>query len=138
MMRDWRRVGAIVFAVLAVVELGDFSGLVPGYFSPVSYADLTGLSTGAQLVRLTILTLLSVGIVAVSGATALGLYRLAGWTQRSAQITAALLSLYGLYQIVSALVQLGKNQTGIALVGAVYILIGLAAVWLERKASRAD
>ena len=137
-MKGWRLVGVLAFAVCAVLELGDFSGLVPGFFSPVSYADLTGLRAEAQIVRLIILSGLAAGIVIASGATGLGLFRYAGWTQRTAQITAVLFGLDGLYQIVSGLAQLTKNQSGVASAGAVYILIGLAALGVERKARRAD
>lgn len=137
-MRSWRRVGALAFAVFAVLEMGDFAGLVPRLFSPVSSADLTGLRVEAQMVRLGILAVLAAGIVIAGGVTALGLFRYAGWTQHAAWLTAGLFACYGLYQIVSALTELTKRQTGVAIAGAVYVLLGLAALWLERKASRAD
>jgi hypothetical protein len=134
-MQNWRLAGAITFAVFALMELGDFAGLIPGFGSPASYADLTGISPREQMVRLTILSVLAVGIGVASSVTALGLFRLTRWTQLTARVTAALFIVYGVYQIVTAMVQLGKNQVGVAIAGVIYILIGIAAVWIERRAS---
>jgi hypothetical protein len=137
-LTGWRLGGVIAFALFSLIELGDFAGLVPGFSNPQSYADLIGISPRAETVRLIILSVLSLGIVFSSDLVIVGLIRRLAWTENAARAVGGLFVLYGVYQIVSANVQLTKNQTGVMIAGLVYALIGVLAVWIGARASRAD
>jgi hypothetical protein len=136
-LTGWRLGGVIAFALFSLMELGDFAGLVPGFSNPQAYADLIGISAQAETVRLVILSVLSLGIVFSSDLVIVGLIRRFAWTQNAARSVGAIFVLYGVYQIVSANVQLTKNQTGVMIAGLVYALIGVFAVWIGARASRA-
>jgi hypothetical protein len=137
-LTGWRLGGVIAFALFSLMELGDFAGLVPGFSSPQTYADLIGISPQAETVRLVILSVLSLAIVFSSDLVIVGLIRRFAWTENAARAVGAIFVLYGLYQIVSANVQLTKNQTGVMIAGLVYALIGALAVWVGARASQAD
>ncbi len=135
-MKDWRLVGVIVFALFALMELGDFAGLLSGFSEPgrSQYAALIGISPEAEGVRLVILSALSLGIVVSASAVVIGLLHRTNWAARASLIIAILFWLYGGYQIISTITQLEKNQMGVAIAGGVYICIGVLAAWLGRKA----
>jgi hypothetical protein len=137
-LTGWRLGGVIAFALFSLMELGDFAGLVPGFSSPQTYADLIGISPQAETVRLIILSVLSLGIVFSSDLVIVGLIRRFAWTENAARAVGAIFVLYGVYQVVSANVQLTKNQTGVTVAGLVYALIGVLVVWIGARASRAD
>ena len=138
-MKGWRLIGLIVFILFALMELGDFAGLLPGFSEPgrSSYAALIGITPAAEGVRLMILSVLALGIAISAALVVLGLVRRSSWAARVVVITAALFALYGLYQVVSAATQLGKNQMGVVVAGVVYASIGALAAWLGRKAANA-
>jgi hypothetical protein len=136
-LNGWRLGGMIAFALFSLMELGDFAGLVPGFSNSQTYADLIGISTQAETVRLVILSVLSLAIVFSSDLVIVGLLRRFAWTENAARAVGGLFVLYGVYQIVSANVQLTKNQTGVMVAGLVYALIGLLVVWIGARASRA-
>jgi hypothetical protein len=137
-LTGWRLGGVIAFALFSLMELGDFAGLVPGFSNPQTYADLIGISPQAETVRLAILSVLSLAIVFSSDLVIVGLLRRFAWTELASRAVGALFILYGLYQIVSANLQLTKNQTGVMIAGLVYALIGVLTVWIGARASRAD
>lgn len=137
-LSGWRLGGVIAFALFSLLELGDFAGLVPGFSNPQTYADLIGISPQAETVRLVILSILSLAIVFSSDLVIVGLLRRFAWTEWASRAVGALFVLYGAYQIVSANVQLTKNQTGVMIAGLVYAVIGVFAVWIAARASRAD
>ena len=86
--------------------------------------------------RLVILSVLSLAIVFSSDLVIVGLLRRFAWTENAARAVGAIFVLYGGYQVVSANVQLTKNQTGVMVAGLVYVLIGALAVWIGARASR--
>ena len=135
-LTGWRLGGVIAFALFSLMELGDFAGLVPGFSNPQRYADLIGISAQAETVRLVILSVLSLAIVFSSDLVIVGLLRRFAWTENAARAVGAIFVLYGAYQVVSANVQLTKNQTGVMVAGLVYALIGALAVWIGARASR--
>jgi hypothetical protein len=137
-LTGWRLGGVVAFALFSLMELGDFAGLVPGFSNPQTYADLIGISPQAETVRLAILSVLSLAIVFSSDLVIVGLLRRFAWTELASRAVGALFILYGLYQIVSANLQLTKNQTGVMIAGLVYALIGVLTVWIGARASRAD
>ena len=137
-LTGWRLGGVIAFALFSLMELGDFAGLVPGFSNPQSYADLIGISAQAETVRLVILSVLSLSIVFSSDLVIVGLIRRFAWTQNAARAVGGLFVLYGVYQVVSANVQLTKNQTGVTIAGLVYAVIGVIAVWIGIRATQAD
>jgi hypothetical protein len=137
-LTGWRLGGVIVFALFSLMEIGDFAGLVPGFSNPQDYADRVGISPQAETVRLVILSVLSLAIVFSSDLVIVGLLRRLAWTENAARAVGGLFVLYGVYQVVSANVQLTKNQTGVMIAGLVYALIGVLAVWIGARASRAD
>jgi hypothetical protein len=136
-MKGWRLAGVIVFALFALMELGDFAGLLPGFSEPgrSQYAALLGISSQAEGLRLGILSVLSLGIVISAIAVVLGLLRRTRWTARAILLTAGLFWVYGGYQLGVAATQLSKNQEGVAIAGGVYFCIGVLAAWLGRKAA---
>jgi hypothetical protein len=135
-LTGWRLGGVIAFALFSLMELGDFAGLVPGFSSPQDYADRIGISPQAETVRLVILSVLSLAIVFSSDLVIVGLLRRFVWTHIAARAVGVIFVLYGVYQIVSANVQLTKNQTGVMVAGLVYALIGALAIWIGARASR--
>ena len=136
-LQGWRLGGVIAFAIFAVMELGDWAGLIPGYANPTQYAELIGISPEAESVRLVILSVLALSVAIASLATVVGLVTRAPWTLLAVRATGGAFVVYGAYQIISALTQLGKNQTGIAVAGIVYILIGGMAAWVGSRATEA-
>jgi uncharacterized membrane protein len=134
----WRLGGVIAFVVFALMELGDWAGLIPGYSNPSQYAERIGLSAEAESTRLIILTVLALAVVVTSVVTVTGLLTRAVWSSLAARAVDASFVLYGVYQVVSALTQLTKNQMGVSIAGVVYALVGGLAVWIGTKASRAS
>ena len=136
-LTGWRLGGVIAFAIFSLMELGDFVGLVLGFSNPQDYADRIGISSQAETVRLVVLSVLSLGIFYSGPFVIGGLIRRFVWTENATRVVGGLFMLYGVYQIVSANVQLTKNQTGVMIAGLVYALIGVLAVWIGARASRA-
>jgi hypothetical protein len=134
----WRKMGVIVFALFALMELGDLVGLIPGFSEPArsQYAALIGISPDEEGTRLMILSALSLGIVVSSIVTVVVLLRGVA-AHRAGSIVAAIFLCYGLYQIIAALFQLKQNQFEVAMAGGVYGLLGLLAWWVARKAAPA-
>jgi hypothetical protein len=137
-LTGWRLGGVIAFALFALMELGDWAGLMPGYSNPAQYAATIGLSLEAESTRLIILTVLALLVVITALATVVGLVTRATWSMLAARVTGGAFVLYGVYQVISALTQLTKNQMGVSIAGVVYALIGGLAVWIGTRASRAS
>lgn len=134
----WRLGGVIAFVLFALMELGDWAGLIPGYANPRQYADRIGLNAQAESTRLIILSVLALAVIITSLATVTGLLTRAIWSILAARAVGAAFVLYGVYQVVSAFTQLTKNQAGVSIAGVVYALIGGLAVWIGTRASRAS
>ena len=115
------------------MELGDLIGLVPGFYQPEGYAALIGITPDAELIRLAILVLLAGGIVGAAAACVYGLNRNELWTARSVAAVFSLYISYGVYQILTAAVQLQRFRVGVAGIGLVYILIGFASYWVGMR-----
>jgi hypothetical protein len=133
-LTGWRLGGVIAFALFALMELGDWAGLIPGYSNPSQYADRIGLSAQAESTHLIILTMLALLVVIAALATVVGLVARATWSMLAARATGGAFVLYGIYQVISALMQLTKNQMGVSIAGVIYALIGGLAVWVGTRA----
>jgi hypothetical protein len=139
-MKGWRLTGVIVFALFALMELGDLAGLLPGFNEPArsQYADLIGITPQAEGTRLVILSVLALGIVINAIVVVVGLVRRSRLALRAVLAAAIVFWLYGAYQLVAAATQLSKNQMGVAIAGVVYTCVGVLALWLGRKAALAE
>jgi uncharacterized membrane protein (DUF2068 family) len=136
-MRGLRLVAFIAFCIFAVLELGEWLGMSPGYFNPASFTEFTGLDPDAQSARLMILATLTMGIAAAAALTAFALWRGLGWASWTGQITGVLFFVYAAYQITSALFLLNRNQSAVLSAAIIYALIGVTAIALGRRALQA-
>lgn len=136
-MKGWRLVGVIVFSVFALMEVGDWLGLLPGYSDPNQYARLVGLSLEEEIFRLIMLSSLAAGIVVCSVATVVSLFRRARTARFTSAFAGSLFIAYGLYQLFAGMFQLRANQQAVLIAGVIYLLVGVVAIWLGRKAYRA-
>ena len=108
--------------------------MIPGYFNPASVTEVTGLDPDTQSVRLMILAALTMGIAVAAALTAFALFRRWGWASWTGQITGVLFLIYAAYQILSALILLTKNQSAVLSAAMIYVLIGVTAIALGRRA----
>jgi len=136
-MRGWRLAGVIVFSVFALMEMGDWLGLLPGYSNPGQYARLMGLTTESEIFRLIVLSTLAAGIVVCSLATVVSLFRRARTARFTSAFTGGLFMIYGVYQLFTGMFQLRVSQQPVMVAGAIYLALGVFAIWLGRKAYRA-
>ena len=129
-----RTLTMIVFALLAIAEIGDLIGLVLTLASPAEAARVLGITPRAETIRAIILIGLAV-LVALNALTALAgmLTRSAFLFQFGALMTGVGLVLYGVYQILSAVFQHGYMQ--FAGIGLVYTALGALALWFARSAA---
>ena len=134
MKLTWRWKGILIFLLFAGMEIGDLTGLLACFSNIDLYTQTTGVSEQDQYWRLVILSLLALGIVLSSLFTAFNLWRRRPLTKISATVTVILFALYGLFQIISALIQLETNQALVAFLGVIYILLGSTCQWLGSKA----
>ena len=125
--------GAVVFAILAAMELGDWTGLLARYGNPEKDAAALGITTQASTTHLMIMIVLSISIVLMALITVVGLFQDSHWIIRTSQITGGLFGLYGAYQIFSALTMATKGKEGLLLGGTVFIILGLAVFGLGGK-----
>lgn len=136
-MKGWRLAGVVVFSIFALVEVGDWLGLIPGYSDPDQYARLVGLSLEEEIFRLIVLSSLAAGIVVCSVATVVSLFRRARTARFTSAFAGGLFIAYGLYQLFAGMFQLRANQQAVLVAGVIYLLVGVFAIWLGRKAYRA-
>ena len=120
------------------MEIGDLIGLVPGFYRPDGYAALIGITPASELIRLVILVLLAGGIVGAAAACVYGLSRKALWTPRAVAAVFSLYVSYGAYQLLTAAIQLQSLRAGVAVIGLVYILVGVASYWVGMKGIEED
>jgi len=125
--------GAFIFAMLAALELGDWTGLLSRYSNPEKDAAAFGLTTQASSSHLLVMIILSISIVLTALITVLGLFQDARWIIRTSQLTGVLFTLYGAYQIYIGLAQATKGREGLVMAGLVFILIGAAVFGLGGK-----
>jgi hypothetical protein len=126
-------IAAATFAVMGLAEIGDAIGLIITLSDPAPVAAQLGISTRAEIVRAAILLALALAIAADAALALVGLL-----TRRSLLFALGALNcalfyvVYGVYQCISALAQLGSPA--FAAVGLVYIGLGALAFWLGRTA----
>jgi hypothetical protein len=135
-VKNWRTIGSVVFALFALMELGDWSGLLGGYSDPASYADLIGVRLTDERMRLYILTILSLGIVIASAGAAVTLADRSESATQFIGITQSLFIIYGIYQLLSAASQVTKQKELIVMLGMFYALCSLVALWIGNKISQ--
>jgi len=134
MKLSWRWKGIIVFLLFAGMEVGDLVGLLGGFSNIDLYTQTTGVYPKDQFSRLVILSIFALGIVISSLFTAFNLWRRRPLAKVTATVTAILFTLYGGFQIISALTQLRMNQALVIFLGIIYIIIGSTCQWLGKKA----
>jgi hypothetical protein len=125
--------GAFVFAILAAMELGDWTGLLRRYSNPETDAAALGITTQASSSHLMVMIILSISIVLAALITVLGLFQDSKWIIRTSQLTGGLFAAYGAYQIYIALSLATRGQESLVMAGVVYLLIGAAVFGLGGK-----
>jgi hypothetical protein len=126
-------IAATAFALMTLAEIGDAIGLIITLADPAPVAAQLGISTRAEIVRASLLLGLALAIAADAALALAGLL-----TRRSLLFALGALNcalfyvVYGVYQCISALAQLGSPA--IAATGLVYIGLGALAFWLGRTA----
>ncbi len=125
--------GAVLFALLAAMELGDWTGLLSRYNNPEKDAAALGMTTQASINHILVMIILSISIVLMALITVLGLFQDSHWIIRTSQITGGLFGLYGAYQVFTGFTMATKGQQNLLLAGAAYILIGMAVFGLGGK-----
>jgi hypothetical protein len=126
-------IGTVVFAILAIMEVSDWTSLMSRYSNPGKDAITLGITTQQSSNHLLIMIALATGIVLGCLVTIVGLFQDERWIIRTAQFTGIVFILYGAYQVYSgiALISLGKETTILA--GVVYMIIGAAVSGLGSK-----
>jgi hypothetical protein len=125
----WRFIAAAIFIFFTIMELGDWFGQTQ------NYAKLTTTSPGAlftDLIGMILPSLFALGIALSSALTAYGLLLKRRWVMRSATAAGIFFILYGLNQILSAVLNI--NPTGIVLTGVIFIVLGSICRWLVDRA----
>jgi hypothetical protein len=125
--------GMFIFALLAAMEMGDWTGLLARYGNPEKDAAALGITTQASSSHLLVMIILSISIVLAALITVLGFFQDGKWIIRASQLTGVLFALYGAYQVYTALTLVTKSQENLVLAGAVYIIIGAAVFGLGSK-----
>ncbi len=125
--------GAVIFALLAALELGDWTSLLSRYGNPEKDAATLGMTTQATTSHLLVLIVLSITIVLAALITVMGFFQDSKWIIRTSQITGSLFAIYGAYQAYAAIALANKGKEGLIMVGAVYLLIGIAVFGLGGK-----
>jgi hypothetical protein len=126
------RLGLWFFAALAILEVGDLVGLIITLRDPGPAADMLGISRNGQIVRAIVLVLLAGQVVLGSLMAAFNLVRRNWlWFRMGGLLTSVGLVIYGGFQIISAVVQLGN--VAVAVIGAVYVALGLLAFYFARS-----
>ena len=134
MRMSWRWKGIIVFLLFTVMEAGDLSGILAGFGNINLYIQTTGVSEQGQFWRLIVLAVLALGVVIAAILTAFYLWRRRSLAKSTSLVTAILFVIYGVFQIISAVTQLEKNQALVIFLGVIYIIIGSTCQWLGKKA----
>jgi hypothetical protein len=125
--------GMLLFTVIAVLEMGDWTTLLTRYNDPSVDAALYGIATSEASTYLLIQIIFAIGIVLTSLVTVVCLFQDSQLAIKTSQLTGILYILYGAYQIYSSLSLLTKGEQGMILAGSVYIIIGLAVFGLGGK-----
>jgi hypothetical protein len=125
--------GAFIFAMLAALEMGDWTSLLARYGNPEKDAAALGITTQASTTHLLVMIILSISIVLAALITVVGLFQDSKWIIRTSQLAGVMFAIYGAYQIYTALAVATKSQQNLFLAGAVYILIGAAVFGLGGK-----
>ena len=123
-------IGMFIFAILAVMEVSDWTGLMGRYSNPGKEAITLGISTQESRTLLLIMIFFATGIVLASLITIVGLFQEEKWIIRTSQLTGIFFVLYGAYQIYSAIILITIGQETRVLAGIVYIIIGMAVFGL--------
>jgi hypothetical protein len=123
-------IGMFIFAILAVMEVSDWTGLMSKYSDPGKEAIKLGITTQESRTLLLIMIFFATGIVLASLITIVGLFQEERWIIRTSQLTGIFFVLYGVFQIYSAITLITIGQETRVLAGIVYIIIGLAVFGL--------
>ena len=126
-------IAAAIFALMGLAEIGDAIGLIITLSDPAPAAAQVGISTRAEIVRAAILLALALAIAADAALALAGLLARRSLLFSLGALNCALFyAVYGLYQCISGIVQLGSPS--IAAVGLAAIGLGALAFWLGRTA----
>jgi len=123
-------IGIFIFAILAVMEVSDWTGLMTRYSDPGKEAIALGITTQESRTLLLIMIILASGIVLACLISIVGLFQEERWIIRTSQLTGIFFILYGAYQLYSAItiITIGQETRGLA--GVVFVIIGLAVFGL--------
>jgi hypothetical protein len=127
-----RLITLVLFAVFALLELGDAFGILQTLAAPEPVAAMLNISVAEEVTRATILLALAMTIALASAVTVLGAWRRSKLVHAWVVVAAGYV-VYGVYQIGSALLQ--SKAPALAASGVVFLLLGAAAYSFGRSAS---
>jgi hypothetical protein len=127
-----RMVAMVLFGLMFLAEAGDLYGLVLTLADPVPTAERFGISTGAELLRSSVLLILAL-VVCIGALFALAglLLKRHALFQRSALVCALGYLVYGLYQVADGVLQVGSTVVVVA--GLIYVVLGGLAYAMYRS-----
>ena len=122
----------VLFGLMFLAGAGDLYGLVLTLADPVPAADRFGITTGAEVLRSTVLLILAL-VVCVGALVALVglLARRPALFHASALVCAIGYLVYGLFQVADGALQLGSSIVLVA--GMIYVVLGGLAYGMYRS-----
>jgi hypothetical protein len=127
-----RVVAMVLFGLMFLAEAGDLYGLFLTLADPVPTADRFGITTGAEVLRGSVLLILAL-VVCLGALLALVglLLRRPVLFHRSALACALGYVVYGLYQVADGALQVGS--TVLVFAGLIYVVLGGLAYAMYRS-----
>jgi hypothetical protein len=127
-----RAVAMVLFGLMFLVEAGDLYGLILTLADPVPTAERFGISSGAEILRTTILLILAL-VVCIGALFALVglLLQRPSLFRKGALACAVGYVVYGLYQVADGELQVGSTVVVVA--GLIYVILGGLAFAMHRS-----
>ena len=127
-----RVVAIVLFGLMVLAEAGDLYGLVLTLADPMPAAERFGITTGAEVLRSTVLLILALVVCTGALFTLVGLLiRRPALFHKSALVCAIGYVVYGLYQVADGALQLGSAVVVVA--GLIYVVLGGLAYAMYRS-----
>jgi hypothetical protein len=128
-----RVVAMVLFGLMFLAEAGDLYGLVLTLADPGPAADRFGITTGAEVLRSTVLLVLALVVFFGALLALVGLFaRKPELFHTSALVCAIGYLVYGLVQVADGALQLGSAIVVVA--GLIYVVLGGLAYAMYRTA----
>ncbi|MGH3145978.1 MAG: hypothetical protein ACRDTR_09280 [Rubrobacter sp.] len=127
-----RLIAVVLFGMMLLVETAQAYGLVRALLDPTPVAERLGISPAAEVIRAGILLILALTVACGAFLAVVGLVgRVRELFLAGALACAIGYLVYGLYQMVSGMLQLGSG--GAVLSGVIYLALGALAYAMRRS-----